>query len=279
MHPSEYVANGRVTEFGFSHRLSTAVRSGELSNLHQLTDGLLPSASALAFIDNHDSQRSAAMLADAYTVHTRRGLSPNASAYLSYLSYLSSVLTYKEGELYALASAFLLAWPYGRPRLMSSYYFTDHDAGPPSSLVHGGSKPACGPGAPWVCEHRWAVIAAMVGWRDAAGSSDVTNWFADGSGRIAFSRGSRAFIAIAIPNSGVWSASLQTGLPAGTYCDVAVGGMAIEGNTSLRSACASPITVGSDGQSQISVGASGIHVVALHVGALAGRVTEGHLPA
>ena len=54
--PKEYVSNGRVTEFGLSYRLSNAVRSGQLSSLRSVADGLLPSDSALAFIDNHDSQ-------------------------------------------------------------------------------------------------------------------------------------------------------------------------------------------------------------------------------
>jgi alpha-amylase len=61
--PSEYTSNGLVTEFGFSYAISNAVRNGQLASLRTATDNLLPSASALAFIDNHDSQRSGAVLA------------------------------------------------------------------------------------------------------------------------------------------------------------------------------------------------------------------------
>lgn len=257
--PSEYVGNGRVTEFGLSYRLSNAVRSGQLSSLRSATDGLLPSASALAFIDNHDSQRSAAVLAsDTPTAQAQRGLDLTAS------SYLSSVLTYKDGELYAIANAFLLAWPYGRVRLMSSYYFDDHDAGPPSQPVHSEGQLHCGTSQPWVCEHRWAAISAMVGWRISAGSAAVANWANDGNGRIAFSRGSRAFLALAIPSNGNWANSFQTGLPAGTYCDVAAGAGGF-GPPTAR--CASNVTVAADGNAQITVGATGVHIVALHVGA------------
>lgn len=207
MQPSEYVGNGRVTEFGLSYRLSNAVRDGQLASLQQVTDGLLPSESALAFVDNHDSQRSQAVLASSEPAAlARRGLSLNASA------YLSSVLTYKDGENYAIANAFLLAWPYGRVRLMSSYFFSDHDAGPPSEAVHSGTQLACGKGHPWVCEHRWTALSAMVSWRKTAGASEVAHWLSDGNARIAFSRGSRAFIALAAPSSGHWAATLQTGL-------------------------------------------------------------------
>jgi len=258
--PSEYVNNGRVTEFGLSYAISNAVRSGKLTSLQHATDGLLPSASALTFIDNHDSQRSGAVLASSSpTAQARRGLDLNASA------YLSSVLTYKEGELYAIGNAFLLAWPYGRARLMSSYFFSDHDAGPPSEPVHSAGQLACGKGHPWVCEHRWAAISAMVGWRKVAGSAAVANWANDGEGRIAFSRYKRAFIALAAPSSGTWTASLQTGLPAGTYCDVAAGAGGFGPSTAP---CASKVTVGLDGKAQLSVGATGVHIVALHVGAL-----------
>ena len=96
----------------------------------------------------------------------------------------------------------------------------------------------------------------------------VANWVNSGTGRIAFSRGARAFVAIAMPSQGVWSATLQTGLPAGTYCDVAAGSTSTAG---FEPACASQIAVGSDGRAQVNVGATGVHVVALHVEALAGR--------
>ena len=58
---------------------------------------------ALNFIDNHDTQRS------------------------------NSPLTYKSGGQYAMAVCFMLAWNYGYPRVMSSYYFSSSDQGPPSS--------------------------------------------------------------------------------------------------------------------------------------------------
>ena len=38
-------------------------------------------------------------------------------------------LTYKSGRLYQLASAFMLAHPYGYPQIMSSFHFSEYDQG------------------------------------------------------------------------------------------------------------------------------------------------------
>ena len=80
---------------------------------------------------------------------------------------------------------------------MSSYYFTNTDAGPPSVGVQNGKY--CMDGTNWVCEHRsaliglynyalhltvrminyfdrWTAISNMVAWRNAAGTSDVAYW-------------------------------------------------------------------------------------------------------
>mmetsp|Transcript_20931 Transcript_20931/g.53507 ORF Transcript_20931/g.53507 Transcript_20931/m.53507 type:complete len:495 (+) Transcript_20931:48-1532(+) len=263
--PAEYVPYGRVTEFGLSYAISDAVRSGQLSSLRSVTDGLLRSEDALAFIDNHDSQRSASVLASGHPLGlARRGYSLNAT------KIMASVLTYKDGELYAIANAFLLAFPYGRARLMSSYYFEDPDAGPPSQPVYaggGGSQPACGTGQPWVCEHRWAAISGMVAWRTTAGSEALANWIEDGDGRIAFSRGAKAFIALAMPGEGTWSRTFQTGLPGGVYCDVAADAA---GFGRLDAPCTAQVTISDDGQADLQVGSTGIHVIALHVGAREG---------
>ena len=271
--PSEYIGNGRVTEFALSYRLSAAVRSGDFASMPQIAEAsdLLPSDSALSFIDNHDSQRSAHALnanTSAQMLHPQgaRGISRNASR------AFASVLTYRDGELYAIAAAFLLAWPYGRVRLMSSYYFDDHDQGPPATPVYGGSgsaHPSCGDGHPWVCEHRWAAIAGMVRWRRVAGDAKVTHLVSDGSGRLAFARGAKAFIALANPSAGTWQAQLQTGLPPGTYCDVAsgAGGFGPPG-----APCAHNVTVSPEGMVSLAVGDSGVHVIAIHVGAVVVRL-------
>lgn len=158
-------------------------------------------------------------------------------------------LTYKNGNLYNFANIFMLAWPYGNARVMSSYYFSDYDQGPPSVGVQGGSN--CNNGRDWVCEHRWSNIANMVAWRNTAGLSDVANWQQGDGNQIAFSRGGKAFIAMNRGSSS-WSATLVSGLPAGTYCNI------------IKDGC-EKVTVGSDGKVTVSVPA--VSAVALHVNA------------
>ncbi|KAJ8865715.1 hypothetical protein PR048_033235 [Dryococelus australis] len=69
-----------------------------------------------------------------------------------------------------MAVGFMLAWPFGAPRIMSSFSFTDNDAGPPqdgNGNIVGASINAdgtCSNG--WVCEHRWRQIYNMVAFRN-----------------------------------------------------------------------------------------------------------------
>lgn len=66
--------------------------------------GFMDGTNALVFVDNHDNQRG----------HGAGG---------------NSILTYKNSKQYKMAVAFMLAHPYGVPRLMSSFYFDDSEAG------------------------------------------------------------------------------------------------------------------------------------------------------
>jgi alpha-amylase len=68
-----------------------------------------------------------------------------------------------------MAVAFLLAYPYGYPRIMSSFDFSTSDQGPPqnngdilSPIIN--SDDTCDNG--WICEHRWRQIYNMVGFRN-----------------------------------------------------------------------------------------------------------------
>lgn len=170
-------------------------------------------------------------------------------------------LTYKNGTLYNFAGLFMLAWPYGNVRLMSSYYFTDFDAGPPSVGVNDGRN--CGDGKNWVCEHRWPQVANMVAWRNQAGSSDVAHWAAGTANQIAFSRNGKAYILFNRDPHAAWTTgTLQTGLPQGTYCDVLAGSLAAD----QPATCTSTVTVDASGAvSKVVVPA--LSAVAFHVGA------------
>lgn len=145
----------------------------------------------------------------------------------------------------------MLAHPYGQVRVMSSYYFSNTDQGPPSTGVNSGSN--CQNGKDWVCEHRWTAIANMVGWRNAAGTSEISNWQNGNTNQIAFSRGGKAFIAMNRGSSS-WSATLTSGLPSGTYCNIIV---------SDDTASCPTVTV--DGSGKVSVSVPAVSAVAIHV--------------
>ncbi|MCQ8832214.1 alpha-amylase family protein [Streptomyces samsunensis] len=155
-----------------------------------------------------------------------------------------STLTYKDGATYTMANVFMLASPYGSPNVFSGYEWSDKDAGPPS-----GSDG-------WTNMHAKQEITGMVGFRNAVGSAELTNWWDNGSSAIAFGRGDRGFVAINA-GDGELTQTFATSLPAGTYCNVAKAAPgACDGNT---------VTVGDDGKAQLTVPAKS--TVALHIGA------------
>lgn len=223
---SEYLGNGDVTEFGYSAALDNVFKNGQLRNLRQFGEawGFIPNTAAVVFSDNHDNQRG----------HGAGG---------------SNVLTYHDGSLYNLANVFMLAWPYGYPRIMSSYAFPEGngDQGPPASPVYQNGQAQCG-GA-WICEHRWSSIANMVAFRNVTDGENVNHWWDNGNDRIAFSRGDEGFVAIN-REGGTLSRTFSTGLPDGRYRNVAGDG--------------SCLTV-AGGQVNVSVPA--MEAAALHVGA------------
>lgn len=192
-----YTSMGSVTEFNYPVFLeSHLAKKGRLFRLEEMANDLIPGRVAVVFVDNHDTQRA---------------LVKKAS------------LTYKSGDLYKLAVAFMLAYPYGYPQLMSSFYFKDFDEAPPSSAVHSSSNSvACGDAHPWVCEHRWPSIANMVSFRRTAGRSKLTHFQALDEDKISFCRGSFACIAINRYTHEDWVVHLEVPLPSGVYCNVAV---------------------------------------------------------
>jgi len=94
----------------------------------------------------------------------------------------------------------------------------------------------------WVCEHRWPIITAMVIWRNTAADSPLRHWWDDGHRQIAFARAGRAFLAFNDDHSKTMDVQLQTGLPAGVYCDVASGAVTQDGfHCTGRSITGSPL--------------------------------------
>ena len=110
----------------------------------------------------------------------------------------------------------------------------------------------------WVCEHRWGPIANMVAWRNAVGTADIANWQTGTGDQIAFSRGGKGFIALNRGSSS-WTATLQTGMAAGTYCNI-IGDV----DADIVSSCKT-ITVSSSGTVTITV--PPLYAAAIHVNA------------
>ncbi|WP_333691963.1 pullulanase-type alpha-1,6-glucosidase, partial [Chloroflexus sp.] len=188
----EYTPYADVTEFAFSVGVigGNFNCGGSISNLQTFTAGLLPSRFAQVFVDNHDNQR---------------GHGPGGAC----------VVDHRDGRVHVLANIFMLAYPYGHPSVMSSYYWTTNpnsnagdSLGPPSSNDGGvtwgpglgaDTRPVYGPGqtaanypahcsgnypnpvtaadlGQWVCEHRYPAIANMVQFRQVTHGEPVTNW-------------------------------------------------------------------------------------------------------
>ncbi|MEU9508347.1 carbohydrate-binding module family 20 domain-containing protein [Micromonospora sp. NPDC048170] len=222
--PGEYLGTGDVQEFRYARDLKRVFQNEKLAYLSDFGErwGYLPSNKAGVFVDNHDTERG------------------------------GDTLSYKNGAEYTLAGVFMLAWPYGAPHVHSGYEFSDRDAGPPN----GGHVNSCYSDG-WKCQHAWRQLANMVGFRNAAAGTGVTNWWTDGDDQIAFGRGNKAYVAIN-RTGGTLTRTFQTSLPAGTYCDVQHGDLTGGG-------CTGPThTVNGSGQFTASVGPN--DAIALHVG-------------
>jgi alpha-amylase len=201
-----------LTEFRFrgAGEKFAGVNGQRLADLANFPDawGLIPADKAVVFIQNHDTQRDAG----------------------------SPVVDYDAGDRYRLANVWMLAQPYGYPKVMSGYAFrlgqaNDRDLGPPSD-AGGNTRPVSCParledagGGGWVCEHRDPVISTMVRFRRAVAGTPRTAWWDNGANAIAFSRGELGFVALSLESETV-SADVPTTVPPGTYCDILTGGRA-----------------------------------------------------
>lgn len=238
-----YYQNGIVTEFQYSQAVSNVFFNGSLAELHGpgsiwSRTTFLPTDKAFVFVDNHDNQRG----------HGAGG----------------HIVTHKDGDLYNLAQVFALAYPYGQVRVMSSYQFEDGAQGPPAladetvKRVHQADGSVnCAQGE-WECEHRREAIANMVAFRNATAGTGVDHWWSEGRDQIAFARGDKGFVAINRSDASMEQA-LQTGLPAGTYCNVFTGIATETGCTGET------VTVQADGTAAIAV--APMQALALHADA------------
>jgi alpha-amylase len=197
--------------------------------------GMMPADKAVVFLQNHDTQHQGG-------------------------------ISYRDGQTFRLANVWMLAQPYGYPSILSSYAFnypSQNSMGPPSDAQGWTLPVSCAASletatvGQWVCEHRDPAILRMVGFRRFVAGTDVNHWWDDGANAIAFSRGSKGFVAINREPSAI-TPTVTTGLAAGTYCDLLTGGR-------VGSACAGKsITIASDGTVKLDLAAN--TAIAIHTG-------------
>ena len=246
---NDYTHLGRVTELKYGSQLTKAFHGDNHENqLMQYSDfgenwGFVADKHAIVCIDNHDNQRG----------HGGGG----------------NVITHGNPSAYKKANAFMLAWPYGITRIMSSFYFRTGDDSPPCDEDGTIQSPtfledgACAVASGWVCEHRWRQIRNMVGFRNAAAEQAVANWWDNNGNQVAYGRGNRAFIVINNDAELHLDEVLQTGLPEGVYCDVIHGDVETNGGS-----CTGPdVYVDANGYAKFSISPGEDAMSAIHVNA------------
>jgi alpha-amylase len=232
-----------ITEFKFGgigekFAGTNGQRPADLATFSAGSWRLMPSDKAVVFVENHDTQRD------------------------------GGGIGYRDGDVYRLANVWMLAQPYGYPKVMSSYAFDlselgGRDAGPPSDASGATLDVSCAASletatlGEWVCEHRDPAIAGMVGFRRVVAGTGVDGWWDNGANAIAFSRGDLGFVALNLEETTV-ALDVASPLPPGTYCDALTGGRA-------GGACAGrSVAVDSNGRVQLELEAG--TAVAIHVG-------------
>lgn len=241
--PEEYVDAGSVFEFQYARDLGPGLKAGVLTD-PQLGDERplhVPSDKAIVFIDNHDTERGEASL------------------------------TYRNGGLYLIANALMLADDFGAPVVYSGYAFSDRDAGAPTDasgrVIGWTCDDVTGPQESYsdgegVCTEAWTAIAGMIELRRWAADAPRLASVSDGD-VYGFEREQRALVLVN-PSRDDATATVTTGLPDGEYCDVISGGA----DASHDGACAGATVTVADGSVTVAVPATG--VVAIHIGARVG---------
>jgi alpha-amylase len=239
-----------VTEFKYASLFDQFASTPKISTLKSLlttTADYLPSAQAVVFTTNHDTERANAVY-------------------------------YQDAEAYDLATVFLLTWPYGYPSLMSSFAFDRHTSaglalGPPSDAMGhtnsiyapGSTTPSCAadphspPAGSWVCQHRDPFVRRLLAFRRAlAAQTAVMNFWDDGDNQIAYGLGDQGFVVINRSDTAL-AQTLTTGLPPGSYCDIYKGEMTGASCTGVA------IEVGANGKASFTAPSMG--AVVLYSGA------------
>ncbi len=201
----KYFRVGYVTAFKYGEFLSDAInnRNDNLQKLVEYSFGSswihYPENRTVVVIDNHDTER----------------MMPN-------------MLNYKctQNNAYVLAYVFMLAWPFGVPKIMSSFNFTEHNDPIPTTPVWQDGRCTCfDKNSPWVAQHRWNAIANMVLFHNKTKNAPGISHVWTNGNQIAFSRVQQkpkeyvvavGFVVINATDKPI-NRRFETGLPVGNY--------------------------------------------------------------
>lgn len=189
---------GAVYEVIYAHKVGEAFRGLKpLSKLNEIGPpyGYVHSSDAVVFLDNHDYQR--------------------------YAADDSSTISFRHIRALKMGTAFMLAFKFGCPSIMSSFDFDLVTDGPPTKK---GTEDICSHFESdchgWVLEHRWRTVVEMVKFRNSVGGSRVKYWRSFQPDQIAFCRGDRGFIAFNNSRDLPLDYDMFVCVSEGVYCDV-----------------------------------------------------------
>lgn len=196
----DYLPNGDITIHPYPFQVGYAFKNRAFGQLPQILQQDIDSKDAVIYIENHDLQRW-----------------PDQEFLLHYTTH---------PDLYRLAQAFILAWPYGYPHLYSGYQFSHYDESPPLGK-DGYTQPILDSQGqcrqPWLCEHRLPEVAPMIYFRNETNNAFyVTKWWTNGKDQMAFARGSLGHVLINASHQ-TMKGPFRTELPEGEYCNLLEG--------------------------------------------------------
>lgn len=240
--PEDYLRVGDVWEFDYARsslRYFTGTGVGYAA-AETRYESYAPSESAITFISNHDTERNG------------ETLSVGRSA-----------------ANFEIATAAMLADPYGKPMLYSGYYFEQRDTGPilesdgrvrDVSCDTGTSAATAGEfeAGQFICAHRWTSTLGMIRFHDVAFGAGRTDVLRE-PGVVGWGRGDRGFFVANYRIKDYADAPIPTSMEAGTYCDVITGGA----NPIVDGTCAG-ISVTVDAQGNIVTPIASRTAVAIH---------------
>jgi alpha-amylase len=244
---SDYFVNGTLNEFKFSYAMKAVLRNEYGANLAQLpaimglpgnwggTWGFVPSDKATVFVNNWDTERNGGSL----NASNRTGAANDTW----------------DSRRYQLGNILLLTLPYGHAQVHSGFNFTNTDQDAPGqSAFDANGKPVAD--GSWDFIHRWPSVSNLVKFRSLANGTGIDNFTSGNGNQIAFNRGNKGFVAIN-NDRGDWNARLVTQLPAGTYCNLAHGGL-----NAAKTACeADQVQVDDNGAVNLAIVGNGAGLV------------------